>query len=192
MEKDKTNLPSTVENAITEKKRGWVRNPQENFGQENIQPGDNAKYIRHALIGIDLPPISLDSDEQVQERIIWYFNHCADNDMKPTVTGLANSLGIDRRTLSDWGRGYRRGKKDNRTEIVRRAYNILEELWEDYMLNGKINPVSGIFIGKNHFDYADKSEVVIRPESPLGEMEDAATIQNKYIESVADDDEEDD
>lgn len=183
-------LPSSVENAITEKKRGWVRNPQENFGQENIKPGDNSKYIRHALGSLDLPPIDINSDEQVQERIMWYFNHCAESDMKPTVTGLANSLGIDRKTLNDWGRGYRRGKKDNRTSIIRRAYNVLEELWEDYMLNGKINPVSGIFIGKNHFDYADKSEVILRPESPLGEVDDPKTLQNKYLESVADDEED--
>ena len=191
MQKDKPTVPAEVENAITEKKkRGWVSNPQENFGQENIQPGDNAKYLRHALAAYNLPPIDLDNDEQVQGRIEWYFTHCIESDIKPTVMGLANSLGVERRTLSDWRNGRRRGKKDNRTEIIRQAYGILEELWEDYMLNGKINPVSGIFIGKNHFDYADKSEVILRPESPLGEMDNPEDVQNRYIESAVD--EEDD
>ena len=55
MQKDKPTVPAEVENAITEKKkRGWVSNPQENFGQENIQPGDNAKYLRHALAAYNL------------------------------------------------------------------------------------------------------------------------------------------
>lgn len=187
MQKDTPSVPADVENAITEKKkRGWVSNPQENFGQENIQPGDNAKYLRHALAAYDLPPIDLDRDDQVQGRIEWYFGHCIDSDIKPTVTGLANALGVERRTLHDWKIGKRRGRKDNRTEIINRAYNVLEELWEDYMLNGKINPVSGIFIGKNHFGYADKSEVVLRPESPLGEMENPEDIQSRYIESAVD------
>ncbi len=161
--------------------------PKENFGQENIQPGDNAKYLRHAMMSLDLPPIDIDSDEQVQERIIWYFNHCADNDMKPTVTGMANALGISRFTLRDWSNGYRRGKTDNRTEIIQKAYGVLNELWEDYMLNGKINPVSGIFIGKNHFNYADKSEVVLTPKNPLGDMENPEDIRQKYLESIVDD-----
>lgn len=183
------NLPENVKNEITQKKRNWVSNPQENFGQENIQPGDNAKYLRHAMMSLDLPPIDLDSDEQVQERIVWYFNHCADNDMKPTVTGMANALGISRYTLSEWCNGRRRGKNDNRTEIIQKAYGVLAELWEDYMLNGKVNPVSGIFIGKNHFNYADKSEVILTPNNPLGDMENPEDVKQKYLESVVDDNE---
>ena len=50
------------------------------------------------------------------------------------------------------------------------------------MLNGKINPVSGIFLSKNLFyGYADKQEFVLTPNSGLPE-EDAATIAAKYDE----------
>ena len=34
---------------------------------------------------------------------------------------------------------------------------------EDYMQNGKINPVSGIFLMKNNMGYQDKQEVVVTP-----------------------------
>lgn len=37
------------------------------------------------------------------------------------------------------------------------------------MLNGKINPVSGIFLMKNNFEYQDKSEVVLTPNNPFGD-----------------------
>ena len=33
------------------------------------------------------------------------------------------------------------------------------------MQNGKINPVSGIFLGKNNFGYQDKQEMVITPNT---------------------------
>ena len=183
MQKDIPNVPAEVENAITEKKkRGWVSNSQENFGQENVQPGDNAKYLRHALAAYNLPPIDLDNDEQVQGRIEWYFTHCIESDIKPTVMGLANSLGVERRTLSDWRNGRRRGKKDNRTEIIRQAYGILEELWEDYMLNGKINPVSGIFLGRNHWGYQDKIDLVVTPNNGQLDPTDITVIEQKYAE----------
>lgn len=176
---------------IVKKKRNWVSNPQENFGQELVKPGDNARYLRHSLVALDLPPIDLDSDEQVEDRIRFYFAHCTNDDMKPTVTGLARFLGISRFTLHDWCSGARRGKSDNRTEIIRKAYDTLAELWEDYMLNGKINPVSGIFIGKNHFNYTNKQEIIVTPNNPLGDMDNPEEIEQRYLESVVTDEMED-
>lgn len=56
------------------------------------------------------------------------------------------------------------------------------------MLNGKINPVTGIFLGKNHFGYADKQEVVLTPNSPLGDAKDTKELEERYIESIVEDD----
>jgi hypothetical protein len=58
---------------------------------------------------------------------------------------------------------------------------LLEELWEDYMLNGKINPVSGIFLGKNLWSYSDKQEMVITPNNG-NQPVDVETIEAKYKE----------
>lgn len=101
--------------------------------------------------------------------------------MKPTVMGLCNALGIDRQTFYNWGTGRTRSESSDRMNIVKKAHNILEELWEDYMLNGKINPVSGIFLGKNHFGYADKQEVVLTPNDRQTEGIDAAAIRERYL-----------
>ena len=38
-------------------------------------------------------------------------------------------------------------------DAIKKAYDFLGNLWENYMQNGKINPVSGIFLGKNNFGY---------------------------------------
>ena len=150
------------------------------FGQENVQPGDNSKYIRHALATLNLPPIDIANPAQVEERIEWYFGHCIDQDMKPTVMGMCNALGISRNTLRTW---YNEDfRATTHAPIVKRAYALLEELWEDYMLNGKINPVSGIFLGKNAWNYADKQEVVLTPNTGLPSDADIATITAKYDE----------
>ena len=54
------------------------------------------------------------------------------------------------------------------------------------MQNGKINPVSGIFLMKNNFGYADKQEVVLTPNNPLGDTTPVAELEEKYLESVVD------
>ena len=153
------------------------------FGDVQTQPGDNARYLRHALAVYSLDPIDISDPQQVEDRIMWYFNHCAEDDMKPTVTGMANALGIDRKTLYDWSRGNFRGV--THSPIVKKAMTVLEELWEDYMQNGKINPVSGIFLGKNHFGYADKQEIVVEPKNPLGDAEDPEAVRQRYLAEAA-------
>ena len=148
------------------------------FGSVDTEKGDNARYLRHALSSVNLPPIDISNEKQVADRIEWYFEHCADEDMKPTVMGMANALGIDRRTLYDWGRG--KFRDATHSPVVKRAYAVLEELYEDYMLNGKINPVSGIFLGKNHFNYTDKQDIVVTPNNPLEQKRTAAELAEEY------------
>jgi hypothetical protein len=55
----------------------------------------------------------------------------------------------------------------------------MEELWENYMQTGRINPVSGIFLGKNHYGYQDKQDVVITPNNPDSDYS-AQDIASRY------------
>lgn len=162
---------------MAENKRSLKGVPPQN--QVMVEPGDNSRYLRHALAVYNLPPIDISDPNQVKNRLGWYFNHCFDNDMKPTVSGFCNSLGITRTTLFDWKNGnYREGTHQ---QIILDAYKLLEELWESYMQNGKINPVSGIFLGKNNFSYSDRQEYVVTPNAKQ-EAVDVKTIEAKYAE----------
>lgn len=38
-------------------------------GNKELKPGDNSRYIRHALASWDLPPIDISDDAQVAERL---------------------------------------------------------------------------------------------------------------------------
>jgi len=107
---------------------------------------------------------------------------CADFDMKPAVTALGLSLGMDRRRLWEVknGQDYQ-GMPQESKDIIKMAYDSLEMLWESYMQNGKINPVSGIFLGKNNFGYKDQQEYVVTPNT-MGEDESPDVIAAKYDE----------
>ena len=71
------------------RKNGELAAGKPQYVQEHVQPGDNSKYIRHALATLDLPPIDIADPTQVEDRIQWYFHHCIEGDMKPTVMGCA-------------------------------------------------------------------------------------------------------
>ena len=167
------------ENALA-RKRGELAPGKKNFGEENVQAGDNSRYLRHALATLELPPIDISNAAQVSDRLGWYFNHCADSDMKPTVNGMCNALGIHRDTLHTWRTGEYRA--DSHQAIVMKAYRVLEELWEDYMLNGKINPVSGIFLMKNSFQYQDKQEIQV--SASQGDAESPDQLASKYADAI--------
>ena len=137
-------------------------------GGELTKPGDNSRYVRFALASWNLPPIDISDPQQVEQRLGEYFKFCADNDRKPQVIGMCNWLGISRDTLNKWVNGVTRG--DTHTDIVKRAYSMLEEMWADFMLNGKINPASGIFLSKNWFNYRDVADVVVTPNNPMQDL----------------------
>ena len=180
-ERDTTTTTEITTTTTTKPKQKRNRPDLAKFGQENCVPGDNSRFLRHALTTMSLPPIDISDARQVEERIGWYFQHCLDNDMKPTATGFCNSLGVHKDTIRSWFHGEFRA--DTHQAIIKRAYSVLEELWDDYMLNGKINPVSGIFLGKNQFmGYQDKQELVLTPNTGGIATVDPKLIEAKYDE----------
>lgn len=153
-----------------------------NFGAENVEPGDNSRYLRYAMVSMELPPIDISDETQVAQRISDYFDFCSDNDRKPNMIGMSNWLGIDRGTVRTWMTGEYRGS--THSSVIKKAVNILEELWVDYMQNGKVNPASGIFLGKNMFGYKDIQDIVVTPNNPLGDTPDQKALAERAAQDM--------
>lgn len=173
---NQTNLPDDTVNTIV-KKRGHGPLPGEDASL-TTEPGDNSRYVRFAMASWNLPPIDISDPKQVEQRITDYFVHCAENDRKPQLVGMANWLGISRDTLNSWKRGEYR--KETHSDVVQKAVSALEEMWADYMLNGKVNPASGIFVSKNWFGYRDIQDLVVTPNTPLDNL-DPAAVSDRYL-----------
>lgn len=146
----------------------------------HTEPGDNRAYINHSLRLAALPKVCMQDADAVDTRVTEYFQICAEDDMKPSVAGLALALDIDRRYLWE----LREGKKGNVVAVsdtLKKAMRVLDLQMVDYMQNGRINPVSGIFLMKNNFGYQDKQEVVVTPKNPLGDAETPQALADRYI-----------
>ena len=153
----------------------------------HLDAGDNTKYMMVTSKLFNLPNIDLHKPDLVQERLNEYFEIHAQADMKPTVAGMAMALGVDRRRLWEIKTGNYHTSTSladlpvETTDLIKKAYNYLETLWENYMHNGKINPVSGIFLAKNNFGYQDKVEHVLTPNMNNSADYSAEDIRARYL-----------
>ena len=151
------------------------------------EPGDNTKYLALGRELFNLPTIDLKDPEQVVNRLNEFFEIHERYDMKPTVAGMGMALGLDRRRLWEIKSGTLQGGTSHHAlpketmDSIKKAYEYMEILWENYMQNGKINPVSGIFLGKNNFGYQDKTEYVVTPNVNSDSDYNADDIKKRYL-----------
>lgn len=174
--KPKQPAPKTATEIIRKPTRTDLPNTLE------LPEGDNNKYTTFALAIMQLPKIDVKDPVQLQKRVFEYFRLCADHDMKPGVAAISLAIGLDRRRLWE----IRSGTKNvaipqECKDIIISVYDSLEALWESYMINGKVNPVSGIFLGKNHFGYRDQQEYVVTPNT-MSQDTPIDIIEAKYEE----------
>lgn len=155
----------------------------------NLSPGDNTKILEVNIALLNFPDIDMKDVKQVKQRLNDYFMLYAQADLKPTVVGMAIALnGHSRQWL--WALTHDRpvGGTGNMVSLppevadtIKKAYFLMENQWETYMNSGKINPVSGIFLGKNNFGYQDKTEYVLTPNTQQDNDYDAEDIRKRYL-----------
>lgn len=155
-----------------------------------LQEGDNAKFMEVQIALMNMPNIDMENAEEVSKRLSDYFALYTSRDMKPTVAGMAVALNGHNRTWL-WavthdqpigGRGNEPTLRPDVTNAIKKAYFLLENLWETYMNSGKVNPVAGIFLGKNNYGYQDKTEYVLTPNQNQEQNYDADSIKQRYLE----------
>lgn len=159
------------------------------LGQE---PGDNTRIVQTSMKFFDMPRVDLKDPEAVRERLAEYFQIYGEADLKPTVAGMAMALGVNRRLL--WaiandqptgGNGYKLNLPEESTDLVKKAYEMLEMSMEAYANAGKINPVMAIFMLKNHWNYQDKTEYVLTPNQKQESDYNADEISKRYLNDSA-------
>lgn len=154
-----------------------------------LNESDNAKLMEINLALFNMERIDMYNAEEVAKRLGEYFELYGKYDFKPTVAGMALCLnGMSRHTLYNitrnvpvGGDGYKTSLPQDVATVIKTAYFLLENMWETYMNSGKINPVSGIFLGKNNYGYKDKTEHVVTPEKNTEDFS-VEEIKSRYTD----------
>jgi hypothetical protein len=154
-----------------------------------LEKGDNAKIMSINIALFNMQDIDMTDAQAVTDRLDEYFALYEQADLKPTVAGMAIALnGMSRQTLTaiahdrvTGSTGYKSALPPEVTATIKKAYKMMENMWETYMNSGKINPVSGIFLGKNNYGYQDKTEYVLTPNTQNDSDYDAEDIRQRYL-----------
>lgn len=189
----KTDIVETGEEIVKSKKKPRGISKEMADGKWLLtEPGDNTRIVQTSMKFFDMPKVDLHDPEAVRERLGEYFRIYAEADLKPTVAGMAMALGFNRRTL--WalandqptgGNGYKMKLPKESTDLIKKAYDILETSMENYAASGKINPVMAIFMMKNHWNYQDKTEYVLTPNQKQESDYNADDISKRYLSDSA-------
>jgi len=149
----------------------------------HTEPGEISRMLHQAMTISNWPPIDTNDADQVAARINQYHTFCYENDIKPEMSSLALALGTTRQTLWRWENGVESNKPQAVRDTIKKGREINEILMVQLMQNGKINPVTGIFLLKNNHDFRDQQEVVVTPNTPFQNM-DATDAQKKIMDAI--------
>ena len=122
------------------------------------------------------------SDDELRERLGWFFENCAETQQLPTVEKMCLALGIPRETVHEIIHGIRKGFSKETPDILKNAKNLIASLDAELAQEGKIQPVVYLFRAKNFYGMKDAQEMVLTPNNKLNEYQDQKVIEAKYAE----------
>ena len=141
-----------------------------------------AKAIENNLVFFNAGIQSkVSSDEEMCDRLNWFFSECARTQQIPNIEKLSNALGYHRNTLLDWENGNTGGFSPYTKDIIKQAKQILASIDAELAQEGKTQPVVYMFRAKNFYGMKDQQDVVLTPNSG-GDYQDPKTIEAKYKE----------
>lgn len=164
-------------------KKEIAKRPQRRAPQAltNTSPEELSNLISHMEELWSLDPVDIEDAQAVADRIELFFAICRKNGKRPTVSSLCLAVGITETTFKNWYHGVSRASTHQ--GIALRAKMILESMWEDWMIEGKINPVAGIFLAKNHFEYKNETDIIHTSKvAPAEKTEE--DLRQKYMDSI--------
>lgn len=142
----------------------------------NAEKGKNRKAIQFSLAFSSLPSVNVNDISQVKQRVSDLFDICIRFDIKPSVAALAMAFHVDRATIFNWLNHKTGTIKDKECfDTIKAAYNQINLLYETYLNDGSIIPVSAFFLMKNNLGYKDVTDHVIT----------ASNNENVSVDSIA-------
>jgi hypothetical protein len=154
----------------------------ENFPNVISPKADDVRRIGTNLLYWYTKPKAT-TDEEIQERLLEFFERCISNGEVMTVEKMALALGYDRKTLWAWETGGE-GSTPARRNLIKKAKELLASYDAEMVAEGKLNPVTYIFRAKNYFGMRDQVEHVVTPNNPLGDEVNPDDIRKRLEASL--------
>ena len=103
------------------------------------------------------------SEEEAEGRLEEYFNHCLEENIRPTVENMALCLGTTRKTLWEWENDMVVGPVSS--DVIKKAKGVIAAFDANLVIAGRMNPVAYIFRAKNYYGMKDQQDLVLTPNT---------------------------
>lgn len=176
-------MPFTSETAVQAQAK---RKTKKGFPKHEPKEGENlnevAEIINNSAFWFDMKPCK--TDDEVEERIRFFFDKIAKSGEFPSIEKLALALGVTRRTLTNWEHG---DKGTYRAELIMKAKELLAAIDVELAGRRKLDSVNFIFRAKNFYGYRDTVEHEIIQTSLYGDDVDHKQLAQKYKAALPND-----
>lgn len=129
----------------------------------------NKTFYKRALTG---RPLTWSSVEELESNLLEYFKLCDKTDTIPTITAIATWLHCSRELI------YRHANDTNSPfhDTLKSVINICHTSLENGAVDGKVNSVVYIFMGKNYFNLEDSKNITVTPATSDFQANNQATM----------------
>lgn len=156
-------------------------------------PAELNALTAFALDVYKAPTPDLHDPEQVQTAIIGYFETCQRHGLRPGNLGLYAALGMSKQDYNNVITGKSKSKvSPSCIDFIKKAVRAIGVYREGLALEGKINPVTYIFMGKNYDHLTDTQQLevtassgpapTLTPEEVARQIEKDIPIDGEYTE----------
>ena len=130
---------------------------QSYMAQPNVKEF-NKTFIPKALTG---RPYKWNSVDELEKELLEYFELCDKTNTVPTITAIATWLHCSRDTI------YSHANNPNSqfSDVLKNVINVCHTSLENGAVDGKVNSVVYIFMGKNYFSLTDNKDITISANS---------------------------
>ena len=134
-------------------------NRKEYMAQPRVQEFNKAMTER--LFGTTGRPPAFNNVDDLKSDIREFVLLCQKTTTIPTVMGLATWLGVNRDTL------YAHANNSNSpfSVVIKNFIDLCHMSIENGAVDGKVNPVTYIFMGKNYFGLSDSKDIKVTASS---------------------------
>ena len=151
-------------NRLVAKNQAWKKSPVIGDNGITASADEIAQVTKHALEVALWDEIDTKDPEQLRDRTLKYLQYCIDNKIKPGNLGLYNAWGLTKGEVSNI---QQREPNSLRSGVIKKSRQIMSQIREQLMSDGKINPVTGIFWQKNWDGLKDQQEVIVEPRKQI-------------------------
>ena len=166
---------------LMENKRGNMysnKSRQSYMAQPNVKEFNKAMTDR--LFGVGGRPPAFSNVDDLNKDISDFLDLCQKTTTIPTIMGLATWLGVSRDTIY----AHANDSRSPFSYILKNFIDLCHLSLENGAIDGKVNPVTYIFMGKNYFSLSDSKDIKVSAtnDSSSPNAQETASALRKQLE----------